>query len=254
MPADAAPAGAFPPTRWSVVVAARSADPDERRRGLEIIAAAYWKPVYKLIRARFNRSSEDARDLTQEFFARVIEKDFLADFDPAKGRLRTFLRTCVDAMVKNDARDSGRLKRGGGATQLLSLDFETAEGELVLAGIPAPGDRADDLFDKEWVRSVFALALSRLRAECDAKGAAMAARFRVFERYDVEDDEPRPTYAALAAELGIAATDVTNHLSWSRREFRRVVLETLREMTASEDEFRREARDLFGLDIRTSHR
>jgi RNA polymerase sigma factor (sigma-70 family) len=234
------------------VVAARSADPAERRRGLEIIAAAYWKPVYKLIRARWNRSSEDARDLTQEFFARVIEKDFLADFDPGRGRLRTFLRACVDAMVKNDARDAGRLKRGGGVTALLSLDFETAEGELALAGIASPGDRADDLFDKEWVRSVFALALARLRAACDAKGTAV--RFRVFERYDVEDQEPRPTYAAIATELGLAATDVTNHLAWARREFRRVVLDTLREMTASEDEFRREARDLLGLDARTSPR
>lgn len=245
---DAAPGGAFPPTRWSAVVAARSDDPAERRRGLEILVAAYWKPVYKLIRARWNRSTEDARDLTQEFFARVIEKDFLAGFDPEKGKLRTFLRTCVDAMVKNDSRDALRLKRGGGA-QVLSLDFETAEGELALAGIPAPDGRADELFEKEWVRSVFALALARLRAECEAQGKA--ARFRVFERYDVEDEDPRPTYAALASELGIAATDVTNHLAWARREFRRVVLETLREMTASEEEFRREARDLFGLDARS---
>jgi RNA polymerase sigma factor (sigma-70 family) len=240
---DAAPRGAFPPTRWSAVAAARSDDPAERRRGLEALAAAYWKPVYKWIRVRWNRSGEDARDLTQEFFARVIEKDFLAKFDPAKGRLRTFLRTCVDAMLKNDARDSRRLKRGGEA-EIVSLQFESAESELQLAGIPASG-RADEIFEKEWVRSVLALTLERLRAECESAGKT--TQLRVFLRYDVEDDEPRPTYAEIAAESGIAATDVTNHLAWARREFRRLALETLRAMTASDEEFRREARDLFGL-------
>lgn len=243
---DAAPGGVFPPTRWSAVVAAQSEDPVERRRGLEIIAAAYWKPVYKLIRLRWGRSGEDARDLTQEFFARVIEKDFLADFDPAKGRLRTFLRTCVDAMVKNDARDTWRLKRGGGS-QTLTLDFDTGEAEVALARLAAP-QSADDIFEKEWVRSIFARAVDRLRVECETKGKS--TQFRLFERYDVADDEPRPTYASLAAEFGVTASDVTNFLAYTRREFRRVALETLRDMTASEEEFRREARDLLGLDAR----
>jgi len=242
MPDEPAPQGAFPATRWSAIVAARSADGAERRRGLERVAAAYWKPVYKLLRTRWNKSHEDARELTQEFFARVVEKDTLSGFDPAKGRLRTYVRTLVDAMVMNEARDARREKRGGGA-EVLSLDFELAEGELLRTGIASP-ENPDAYFEREWVRSLFALALERLRAECAARGKTV--HVRLFELYDVEDSEPRPTYADLAARFDIAVTDVTNHLAYARRELRRITLETLREMTVSEEEFRSEARALLG--------
>jgi RNA polymerase sigma-70 factor (ECF subfamily) len=78
MPNDASGAagGGFPATRWSAVVAARSADPAERRRAFDRIVSVYWRPVYKYIRARWQKPGPDAQDLTQEFFARVIEKDF----------------------------------------------------------------------------------------------------------------------------------------------------------------------------------
>jgi len=102
------PSGKFPATRWSAIVAARSEDPAERARALETIVAAYWKPVYKYIRARWGKSNEDAKDLTQEFSARVIEKDFVGSYDPAKARLRTFLRTCVDGLVRNQAKAARR--------------------------------------------------------------------------------------------------------------------------------------------------
>ena len=102
--------GKFPATRWSAVLAARSDNPAERSRALETIVAAYWKPVYKYIRIRWGKSNEDAKDLTQEFFARVIEKGTLADFDPAKARLRTFLRVCADHFLSNDAKAAKRLR------------------------------------------------------------------------------------------------------------------------------------------------
>src|SRR5262245_33039884 len=189
--------GVFPPTRWSAVVAARSGEAAERKRGLSRIAEAYWRPVYKLLRLRWGRSHEDARELTQEFFARVLEDDVLAGYDPAKGRLRTFLRTCLDALVMNDARDRTRLKRGGDR-EILSLDCEQAERELSSASFATPAD-ADAFFEAEWVRSVFALAVARLRAECIERGRETV--FDVFDRYDLQDREPRPTYAELAAEL-----------------------------------------------------
>jgi RNA polymerase sigma factor (sigma-70 family) len=150
-------ANKFPATRWSAIVAARSGDPAERARAFEVIVAAYWKPVYKYIRARWGKSNEDAKDLTQEFFARVIEKGFLDRYDPAQSRLRTFLRACVDGLVANEARAAGRLKRGGGAV-LLSLDFESAESELAGAELAA-SETPEDFFEKEWVSSLFGLAL-----------------------------------------------------------------------------------------------
>jgi RNA polymerase sigma factor (sigma-70 family) len=237
--------GLFPETRWSAIVAARSEDPMQRKRAFERITAAYWKPVYKYIRAKWNKSRHDAEDLTQEFFARVIEKDFLASYDPAKARLRTFLRTCVDALVQNEHRAARTQKRGGDAV-MLSLDFELAEGELARTGLPSP-EKLEDFFEKEWVRSVFGMALERLRAECEARGKT--THFRIFERYDLNEDDAKISYADLAREFHIAPTDVTNYLAYARREFRRITLDLLREMTATDEEFRREARSLLGVEV-----
>jgi RNA polymerase sigma factor (sigma-70 family) len=242
------PVRSFPATRWSAIDRARSEDPVERARALESLMAAYWKPVYKYIRARWGRSNEDAKDLTQEFFARLIEKDFLDSYDPTRARLRTFLRTCVDGVVANHDRAARRLKRGGDAPHL-SLDFETAESELARAGLPAPGsaENMEELFEKEWVRSLFSLAVEGLREECVARGKTV--QFRLFELYDLDDDgAARRSYAELAREFVLSTSDVTNYLSYARREFRRIALEKLREMTASEEEFRREARALFGVE------
>ena len=82
--------GNFPATRWSLIVAARSAEPEDRQRALEILISAYWKPVYKYIRLRWDKDNEQAKDLTQEFFCRLLEKDFLAPLRPAAGRLADF--------------------------------------------------------------------------------------------------------------------------------------------------------------------
>lgn len=235
----------FPQTRWSAVLTARSNDPAERSRALDVFTSAYWKPVYKYIRLRWNRSPEDAQDLTQEFFARLIEKGFLESYDPAKARLRTFLRVCIDGLVQNEDKAARRLKRGGNM-QILSLSFETVEGELAHLDPPAPGS-LDDFFEREWVRSLFSLAVESLRAECASRGKSV--HFRLFELYDLDDDSSRRlTYDQLARQFGLSPTDVTNYLAFVRREFRRIALDKLREMTASDDEFRREAGALFGFD------
>ena len=233
---------AFPLTRHSVVAAAQSADPQERVRALDSITAAYWRPVYKYVRLRWRQEREDAEDFTQDFFARLLEKGFLDSYDPAKGRLRTFLRTCVDRLFMNQLRDSQRLKRGRAAVHV-SLDFEEAEHELAAVSATAS---PEDYFEKEWVRTLFALAVERLRAQCQAAGKL--TQFTLFERYDLGDSDQRPSYAGLAAEFGVAVTDVTNYLAFARREFRRSVLDQLREMTGSEDEFRREAQSLLGVE------
>jgi RNA polymerase sigma factor (sigma-70 family) len=234
--------GLFPRTAWSAIEAVRSADPELRRRALERIVAIYWKPVYKYLRVRHGRSSADAEDLTQELFASLLDRGTLESYDPTRARLRTFLRGCIDALVANADRDARRLKRGGGA-QPLSLEFELAEGELARSGPTAPAS-PDELFDREWVRSLFESAVEQLRADCEARGRLVP--FTLFERYDLDEGEDRPTYADLARELGIAATDVTNGLAAARRELRRIVLDLLRETTSSDAEFRREARALLG--------
>jgi RNA polymerase sigma factor (sigma-70 family) len=236
----------FPTTHRSVVESARSSDPEERQRAFEVLISTYWKPVYKYIRLRWRKSPEDSSDATQEFFTRVLEKGFLDPYDPARARLRTFLRVCVDGVVANLDKAARRIKRGG-EVELLSLDFELAEGELARIEPPAP-DRLEDFFEKELARSLFALAVEQLRAECEARGKR--AHFSIFERYDLQGgaDERRLTYAELSAQLGVPVTDVTNHLAYARREFRRIVLEKLAQMCATPEEYRLEARSLLGIE------
>lgn len=235
---------AFPLTRHSVVAAARGRDPDERNRAMDAITNSYWRPVYKYVRLRWRVEREDAEDFTQDFFSRLLEKDFLASYDPAKGKLRTFLRTCIDRLFMNQLRDSHRQKRGDNAIHV-SLDFEEAEHELAAS---AQNGSPEDYFEKEWVRTLFALAVERLRTQCQSAGKA--TQFAIFERYDLGDEETRPSYAALAQEFHVAVTDVTNYLAFARREFRRCVLAQLQDMTGSEGEFQREARSLLGVETK----
>jgi len=233
---------AFPLTRHSVVAAAQGRDPEERDRAMEAITSSYWRPVYKYVRLRWHIEREDAEDFTQDFFFRLLEKDFLASYDPAKGKLRTFLRTCIDRQFMNQMRDAHRQKRGDAAAHI-SLDFEEAEHELAAS---AQTGSAEDYFEKEWVRTLFALAVERLRAQCQQAGKT--TQFAVFERYDLADEDIRPSYAALAEEFRIPATGVTNYLAFARREFRQCVLAQLRDMTGSDEEFQREARSLLGVE------
>jgi RNA polymerase sigma factor (sigma-70 family) len=234
---------AFPLTRHSVVAAAQGRDPEERVRAMDAITSSYWRPVYKYVRLRWRLEREDAEDFTQDFFSRLLEKDFLTSYDPAKGKLRTFLRTCIDRMFMNKVRDARRQKRGDAAIHV-SLDFEEAEHELAASTQTAS---PEDYFEKEWVRTLFALAVERLRTQC--RQAGKTKQFALFERYDLgdaDDENARPSYAALAEEFQIATTDVTNYLAFARREFRRAVLVQLRDMTGSDEEFQREARSLLG--------
>lgn len=238
--------GRFPTTRRSAVRATRSEDPAERTQALEVLAGAYWKPVYKYLRLKWKESSEDARDLTQGFFARAIEKRFFETYDPARAKFRTYLRTCVDGFVANERKAARRLKRSPGS-EILSLDFEAAEGEIARQETP-DSLTMEEYFHREWVRSVFGLVVDALRRRAEGRGRTVA--FEVFRRYDLEDagGARRPTYAELGRELGLPATQVTNHLAAMRREFRTLVLETLREQCASDGEFRAESRALLGVD------
>ena len=233
----------FPETRHSLLATVREGDPEARDRALDGLAELYWKPVYKYLRLSWRLGAEDAEDLTQEFFARAVERDTFAGYDPARARFRTYLRTCVDRFASNAARSARAEKRGGQAAHR-TLDVEAAERELAATG---DADDPEAFFRREWVRSLFELAVADLAAACRASGRE--THFALFERYDLDrDPAERLTYQALAAELGIPATQVTNYLAFARREFRRLVLERLSAVAAPPEEFRAEARDLFGVE------
>ncbi|HET9512656.1 MAG TPA: hypothetical protein VFO95_01915 [Gemmatimonadales bacterium] len=196
------------------------------------------------MRLRWRAEPPEAEDLTQEFFARSLERNFFAQYDPARARFRTWLRLGIDRMVATLREAAGRQKRGG-QVALVSLDLAGVERELAQrAGQPLPDD--DELFRKEVARALFGYAVEALRQETDRNGKSL--HFDLFREYDLEgpDRDPRPTYGELAARHGLPVTQVTNHLAAMRRRFRVLVLERLREMSGSEAEFRAEARELLG--------
>jgi RNA polymerase sigma factor (sigma-70 family) len=236
----------FPVTRLSVLAAARSQDGVERARALDILFAAYWKPVYKYIRLKFSLSPQDAQDLTQGFFAELLERGLLSRFDPAKSRLRTYLRLCVDSFALNEMKAASRKKRGGEFTHV-ALDFSAAEDELRTqaidpASIPS-SESLDNFFEKEWIRNLFSSAVEELRRVCEAREKQKV--FQLFETHDLGEDNV--SYAELAASFSLSLTEVNNQLAWARREFRRIVLQRLHALCESDEEFAREAKTLFGV-------
>jgi RNA polymerase sigma factor (sigma-70 family) len=241
----------FPATRHSILAAVRSDDAEVRARGLEALARTYWKPVYKYVRVRWGATPQDAEDLTQEFFGRALAQETFARYDARQARFRTFLRLCLDGVVANERKAARRLKRGGGTrtVPLHVLDFAGAEGEVRRQAEPVGMD-PEEYFRREWVRSLFGIAVETLRERCESAGKHV--HFALFERYDLDGDtgvhESRVTYARLAEQFGIPVTQVTNHLAFVRREFRRIVLEQLRDLSASDEEFRADALDLLGVD------
>src|SRR5262245_55524224 len=184
-------AASFPTTRASFVAGMSAAAPADRSRAADVLARAYWKPVYKYVRLRHGKSNDDAKDLVQAFLAHALEKEWLARFDPRRGTFRAYLRLAVDGFVANDRKAGAREKRGG-THAWTALDFETAEGELAQLEPIAP-DSVDAWFEREWRRELFARALAELEARL---GSAHARRLEIFRRYDLAASETeRPSYA-----------------------------------------------------------
>ncbi len=235
-------AGLFPATRPSAIFSIKSADDGIRARSRDLIAAAYWRPIYKYLRLKWNRSAEEAEDLTQAFFSKAFESDLFAAYDPTRARFRTFVRLCVDRFVMKADEADRALKRGGGA--VVHGTVELGEAERKLADTSADVEAA---FDREWARSVIAMSVDTLANELEARGKGKY--FAVFERYELQAETAKTSYADVASSLGISVTDVTNYLFVARRELRRIVLSALRDLTANEDEFREEAKALLGIDV-----
>jgi len=235
----------FPATQFSAVLAAKSSDEKQKHLGLQKIVEAYWRPIYKTVRIKWNKSNEDAKDLTQAFFTNAIEKNHFNDFNENKGRFRTYIRTCLHAFLNNEHKSAQRLKRGGGQ-QIYSLDFAAAEEELSLNRSAKSEESPDDYFDKEWIRAIYSSSISKLEEKLTTQNKTVY--FEIFAAYDLSE-ENRPTYDELADRFNLSATKVTNYLAFARREFREVLLSNLQELTSSEQEFHEEARTLLGISL-----
>ena len=237
----------FPVTNQSAIAAARSEDQVVRQRAFDTILNSYWKPTYKYIRLKWHANNEDAKDLTQGFFADAFEKNHFAHYNARKASFQTFLRTCLDGFVANERKAGKRLKRGGDVNHF-QFDFLSAEDEIAMQAMQANDLNAEDYFHREWVRWMFMMSVDTLRQRYEASGRQV--HFQLFEAYDLNDDDTSVSYASLAETFALEPATVNNYLAATRRDFRRIVLDKLREITATDEEFRTEARSLLGVDVK----
>jgi RNA polymerase sigma factor (sigma-70 family) len=156
-----------------------------------------------------------------------LQRDFFVRFDPAKASFRTYLRMAVERFAQSQYAAEHRQKRGGG------VEFGPVEEHAATTESP------EQIFEREWQRQLFALALDGLRAHCEERGKQL--QFRIFEAYDLADGE-RPSYAELATRHGIPETSVTNYLAWARRMLRGFVTERVRGATSGPRELHEEMR------------
>src|SRR5436190_11576899 len=176
----------FATTHWSVVLSAAEKDSLQASAALEKLCRTYWPPLYTYIRRQGHRQ-EDAQDLTQAFFAKLLEKNFWARADPQKGRFRSFLLTALRHFLA-DERDRARTAKRGGGVALLSLD-EQLGGEHVLEGLDQSLS-SEQQFDRQWASAVLEQARAKLRQECIASGKS-----GLYDRVNLLDDKPEKSLA-----------------------------------------------------------
>ena len=234
----------FPVTRRSVLERIQSGDPDVRRTAFGDLSEGYWKPSYHYLRLHWRLPAASAEDVVQAFFAAAFEKQYVERYDPAKAKFRTFLRMCLDRFVQNHQKAERAEKRGGGQPHL-PLDFPAAERELSAIAVQDRRD-LDRFFHDETVRALFAGTVDAMRRAYEGEGKSII--FRVFERHDLHPSADL-SYASVAREFDLTSAQVTNYLHAARSRFREQALLNLRALVGTDDEFRDEARELFGLEI-----
>jgi len=237
----------FHTTIWSDVLKAGDRNHPESREKLSQLCQAYWRPVYAYVRRSWGKSVDDAKDLTQGFFARFLEKDYLSRLQPERGSFRGYLKQALHHFLINEKQSDWNRRAQG---RLIRLDATPEEFERL--GLASPEETADRMYDREWFRCVVGAAIGELRERLEREGKA--SYFQAFETYCLQSPEgllgdaapEAPTYHEVAEKLGIKEDDVRNYLSSCRRTLREIVKTHLREYTASEDDVDRELREAAG--------
>ncbi len=228
----------FQTTRWSVVLAARDTaqQSEDWRASLELLCQSYWYPLYAYLR-RKGYSPDDSQDLTQDFFARLMEKDFLQAIDPQRGRFRWFMMDAIKKFAANWNAARSAKKRGGGR-QILSLEFD--RGEQRYQREPVDGWTAEKLFDRRWALELLDRSLQQLAANYEETGKRRY--FNELKVFLTADSSP-PSYQQVATSLGLSLTAVKVAIHRLRDRYREVVqyqvAQTLDEGDSLEDEIDR---------------
>ena len=225
----------FATTHWTVVLAAGRQHSPQAARALEELCRTYWFPLYAYVRRR-GYAREDAEDLTQAFFTRLLEKNSFASLDAGKGKFRAFLLASVKHFLANARDKAHTLKRGGGSIPL-SLDWQTADTQFQVAATGEPGP--DQAFDREWAVALLARVIERLQNECAADGKA-----KLFEQLKLfltaGNDEP--AQGEVAQALGMEAGAVRVAIHRLRKRYRQLlrdeIAHTLTDQAMVDDEMR----------------
>jgi len=226
--------GRFATTRWSLVISTRNPGSPDADAALAALCQAYWYPVYAFIR-RSGKSEDAARDLTQSFFTRLLEKNYLRDADQTRGRFRTFLLASVNHFLSNQYKADVALKRGGGAVHL-SLETHDEESRFVYE--PPDVDSPDRVYERRWAHAVLDHAMARLETYYANTGRqAWFSRLRP----TITGDQPTPQ-GELAAELGLTETALRVAIHRLRKRYadtlREVIADTVDDPASVDDELR----------------
>jgi RNA polymerase sigma-70 factor (ECF subfamily) len=227
-------------TQWSLVVAARDGTGTEARFAMEHLCSTYWAPLYAFVRHQ-GHGPDQARDLTQAYFAELLEKEFLADVDADKGRFRSFLFASMRNFLSHQRDRERALKRGGDAVTL-SLDVAAAERSYIQH---ATSDMSpDEVFEYRWAMTVISRALDRLRD--DAERAGTERQFEALRPY-LTSFEVHAPYKEVAAELGFSEGAVKVAVHRLRRRFGGCLRAELSDTVADRSDVDRELRHLLAV-------
>lgn len=238
MPETPLPPDRFETTRWSLVLrAGRQAD-TAAHVALESLCRRYWLPLYAFVRRRV-ASVEEAQDLTQEFFVRLLEKQVLAEASPDRGRFRSFLLTAMKNFLANEW-DKARSAKRGGDRQRLSLDWD--QGESRLSVEPQHELTAERLFEWQWALTLLDVVIGRLQQEFIDDGKS-----RQFEllKETLTGDRQAIDYPAVAAEWGMSEDAVRQAASRLRKRYRELLREEVAQTVTDPAEIEDELRGLF---------
>ncbi len=239
MSTDAHPdASRFRTTHWSLVVAAQDRAAPQAAAALEELCRAYWYPLYAFVRRQGN-DPEEAQDLTQGFFTRLLEKDCLADVDRARGRFRSFLLAACKHFLANERDRTNALKRGGG-TLRHSLTLRDAEERYCLEA--AHELTPEKLFDRRWALALLDQVLCRLREEhVQARKGPLFDRLKDF----LVGRPDAGSYSQAGTELGLSEGAVKVAVHRLRKRYRELLQEEISRTVDDPAQVEEEIRDLF---------
>jgi RNA polymerase sigma-70 factor (ECF subfamily) len=233
----------FPSTHWSVVFAAggSQAEPEMAGAALAELCQIYWAPLYGFVRSR-GHTVHDAQDLTQSFFAYVLEHKVYARADRQKGRFRSFLLASLKNFLA-DAADRERTLKRGGAQIFLPLHEEQAqEAESLFQTHSGMSSNEDRLFDRSWAEALVATVLGRLLADYKREGKEQL--FNELRMFVAGGAGPLPSYTELGHRLGVAESTLRSHVTRLRARYRETLRAEVRRTVDSEAQVDQELREL----------